>query len=77
MHLVETSRKLRENKALKVLLHPGLVAHYTPYRREFAEGPLSMRSTPFFIEIELTNRCNLACTQYLRSRGSGGTRSAT
>jgi MoaA/NifB/PqqE/SkfB family radical SAM enzyme len=46
-----------------------VLANYLRFARELRERPLTMRSRPTSVEIELTNRCNLACIQCLRSRG--------
>jgi len=62
-------QKLRENDAFGVLLHPRVVRNYLLHRRELSERPLVMKSQPTGIEIEMTNRCNLACIQCLRSVG--------
>jgi|SRR5579872_2993597 len=67
--IVDKYTKLRENDAFGVLLHPKVIRNYLLYEKEQLEKPLVMRSTPPGIEIELTNRCNLACTQCLRSVG--------
>ncbi len=65
----EQYRKLKENDAFGVLLHPKVVKNYLLYQKEFKEQPLEMKSQPPNIEIEMTNRCNLACVQCLRSVG--------
>jgi MoaA/NifB/PqqE/SkfB family radical SAM enzyme len=62
-------RKLRENDAFGLLLQPRVLANYRLYQQEVAARPLVMTSLPPGMEIELTNRCNLACVQCLRSRG--------
>jgi radical SAM protein with 4Fe4S-binding SPASM domain len=62
-------RKLKENDAFGVLMHPKVVANYRLYQKEQAERPLVMKSHPVGVEIEMTNRCNLACIQCLRSLG--------
>ena len=67
--VINNYRKLRENGAFNVLLRPGVVSNYLAFQREIAARPLIMTSTPPGMEIELTNRCNLACIQCLRSRG--------
>jgi MoaA/NifB/PqqE/SkfB family radical SAM enzyme len=67
--LVDTYRKLAENQAFSVLLHPRVLANRRLFLRELEERPMVMRSQPTSIEIELTNRCNLACIQCLRSQG--------
>jgi MoaA/NifB/PqqE/SkfB family radical SAM enzyme len=69
MDLIATFRKLREHHALRALLHPGVIANFLRYPRESGRRPTEMGSTPVGLEIELTNRCNLACTQCLRSLG--------
>jgi radical SAM protein with 4Fe4S-binding SPASM domain len=61
--------KLRENDAFSICAHPAVVANYFLFRREMRTRPEVMRSRPINVEIELTNRCNLACIQCLRSRG--------
>jgi sulfatase maturation enzyme AslB (radical SAM superfamily) len=67
--VINSYRKLRENDAFSVLLRPGVVSNYLAFQREIAAMPVIMTSTPPGMEIELTNRCNLACIQCLRSRG--------
>lgn len=62
-------QKLYEKDAFGVLLHPKAILNYRLYQKECREKPTVMRSTPPFIEVEMTNRCNLACTQCLRSLG--------
>ena len=62
-------RRLRENHAFGVLLQPGVLLNYRRYARESKARPVVMTSVPPQLEIELTNRCNLACVQCLRSRG--------
>lgn len=62
-------RKLVENGALSVLLRPRVVLNHLRYQREWARRPTLMRSRPTGVEIEVTNRCNLACVQCLRSQG--------
>ncbi len=61
--------RLRENDAFGLLLHPAVMRNYLLYAKETRERPTVMRSHPSGIEIELTSRCNLACTQCLRSLG--------
>jgi MoaA/NifB/PqqE/SkfB family radical SAM enzyme len=60
---------LHENRAYRLLLYPSVVRNYLLYQKEMAEKPDIMRSSPPGVEIELTNKCNLACTQCLRSLG--------
>jgi len=67
--LLDTYRKLEENRAFSVLLHPGVLANRRRFLRELEQRPLVMRSQPTTVEIELTNRCDLACIQCLRSQG--------
>jgi MoaA/NifB/PqqE/SkfB family radical SAM enzyme len=62
-------RKLRENNAFSIFLHPRVIANLLLLREEQRRRPVVMWSRPVGIEIELTNRCNLACIQCLRSRG--------
>ncbi len=62
-------KKLKENDAFSLLLQPKVLANYRLYQKEMAERPLIMKSQPPGIEIEMTNRCNLACIQCLRSLG--------
>jgi MoaA/NifB/PqqE/SkfB family radical SAM enzyme len=62
-------KRLKENGAFSLLVHPKVLANYRRYRRESEARPLVMNSSPSGMEIELTNRCNLACVQCLRSRG--------
>ncbi|HET7539561.1 MAG TPA: radical SAM protein [Polyangiaceae bacterium] len=61
--------KLRENQAYDLLLHPEVLLHRVRYVREARTKPLVMKNIPYSLEIELTSRCNLACTQCLRSQG--------
>jgi len=67
--LIDHLRWLHENREYRLLLYPRVVANYLLYQREMAQKPDVMRSHPPGVEIELTNRCNLACTQCLRSLG--------
>lgn len=67
--VVEKYKKLKENDALGIFLHPKVIWNYRLYEKEQKERPLVMKSQPPFIEIEMTNRCNLACIQCLRSLG--------
>lgn len=67
--LMNIYHKLQENNAFSLLLHPRVMSNYRLYQKELAAKPLVMQSTPPGIEIEMTNRCNLACTQCLRSLG--------
>jgi MoaA/NifB/PqqE/SkfB family radical SAM enzyme len=62
-------RKATEIDTVQALLHPGVVANYLLHIRERRARPVVMKSHPIGIEIELTNRCNLACVQCLRSQG--------
>jgi MoaA/NifB/PqqE/SkfB family radical SAM enzyme len=62
-------KKLRESDAFAILLHPKVIANYRLYQRELKERPLVMKSQPPGVGIEMTNRCNLACIQCLRSLG--------
>ncbi len=62
-------RWLRENKAWRLLAHPMVVRNYLTYQREMREKATVMTAHPPGVEIELTNKCNLACTQCLRSLG--------
>jgi MoaA/NifB/PqqE/SkfB family radical SAM enzyme len=69
LSLTGVFRKLRENQAFDVLRRPRVMANYALSRWEVPRRPRSMMSRPIDVEIELTNRCNLACIQCLRSRG--------
>ena len=62
-------RKLKENDAFDLLLHPRVALNYAAWQKEIAAQPVVMKSAPPGIEIELTNRCNLACIQCFRSMG--------
>jgi MoaA/NifB/PqqE/SkfB family radical SAM enzyme len=62
-------RKLIENRAFGLLARPGVLANHALFTHELQRRPLRMRATPSSLEIELTNRCNLACIQCLRSQG--------
>ena len=61
--------KAREYDAFGLLLRPKVLANVRRFEQESKARPLTMTSAPPSIEIELTNRCNLACVQCLRSRG--------
>lgn len=67
--VADTYRKLKENDAFGLALRPRTLANYRLWQKEQAERPIVMKSLPPFVEIELTNRCNLACIQCLRSLG--------
>jgi MoaA/NifB/PqqE/SkfB family radical SAM enzyme len=67
--VIRPYQKLKENDAFGLLLQPRALANYRLFQKELRERPLVMRSVPPGMEIELTNRCNLACIQCLRSRG--------
>lgn len=67
--IINNYKKLKENHAFGLLLHPDIVSNYNLYQRERQKRPLVMKSSPPSVEIELTNRCNLACVQCLRSLG--------
>lgn len=62
-------KKIVENDAYDILLHPKVLQNYLLFTKEFKEKPLVMKSHPIGVEIEMTNRCNLACIQCLRSQG--------
>jgi MoaA/NifB/PqqE/SkfB family radical SAM enzyme len=62
-------RRLREEGAYSVLLRPHVVLNDAIHQRERNVRPEVMRSRPTHVEIEVTNRCNLACIQCLRSQG--------
>lgn len=66
---IDNVSKLRKNGAMNLLLHPKVIQNYNLYRKELKERPTVMKSQPYGIEIEMTNRCNLACVQCLRSLG--------
>jgi MoaA/NifB/PqqE/SkfB family radical SAM enzyme len=61
--------KLKENDAFGILLHPQVALNYATWQDEMVKRPIVMTSTPPGVEIELTNRCNLACIQCMRSLG--------
>jgi magnesium-protoporphyrin IX monomethyl ester (oxidative) cyclase len=67
--LREALQKLDENGAYRLLLHPEVLLSRVLHQREARERPLVMKNPPNSVEIELTNRCNLACIQCLRSQG--------
>jgi MoaA/NifB/PqqE/SkfB family radical SAM enzyme len=67
--VITNYKRLKENDAFGVLLHPKVMANHRRYQQEAHARPLVMTSSPPGLEIELTNRCNLACIQCLRSRG--------
>jgi MoaA/NifB/PqqE/SkfB family radical SAM enzyme len=68
-HVLRDIRKLRENQAFPMLLRPRVLVKHARFARERAKRPVVMRSRPSALEIEVTNRCNLACIQCLRSQG--------
>ena len=61
--------KLKENNAFNLILYPKVAQNYLLWNKEIQTRPLTMKSVPPGVEIELTNRCNLACIQCLRSQG--------
>jgi MoaA/NifB/PqqE/SkfB family radical SAM enzyme len=61
--------QVRDKAPFALALRPKVVANYRHFQQELGARPLVMRSSPPSVEIELTNRCNLACVQCLRSRG--------
>lgn len=61
--------KIKENDAYGILLHPKVAINYATWQEEMVKRPVVMKSSPPGVEIELTNRCNLACIQCLRSLG--------
>lgn len=67
--MMRAIRWMRDNDAWNVLAHPAVVRNTVGYLRSAARRPDIMRFHPPGVEIELTNRCNLACTQCLRSLG--------
>ncbi len=67
--LAHIYRKMKENDAFSILLKPDVYRNYRLYTREQHEQPIEMKSQPISVEIEMTNRCNLACIQCLRSLG--------
>lgn len=67
--LIDGFNKLKDNDAFSILLRPDVVKNALLYEREQRELPIVMKSQPTGVEIEMTNRCNLACTQCLRSLG--------
>lgn len=69
MSVLDSYKKLKEANAFGVLLHPKVIANHKLWQKEQAERPVVMKSQPPFVEIEMTNRCNLACIQCLRSLG--------
>jgi MoaA/NifB/PqqE/SkfB family radical SAM enzyme len=66
---IDRYQQARDNHALGLLLHPHVLANWRRHQQELKDRPLIMTSSPTTVEIELTNRCNLACVQCLRSRG--------
>jgi MoaA/NifB/PqqE/SkfB family radical SAM enzyme len=60
---------LYERGAYAALRRPDVLLNDVVHSRERASRPTVMRSLPTHVEIEVTNRCNLACIQCLRSRG--------
>ena len=67
--VLDNYRKMQENGSFNILLHPKVLANYRLWHKEQEELPNIMHSHPIGIEIEMTNRCNLACIQCLRSLG--------
>src|SRR5438046_258940 len=67
--ITKNYKKLKENDAFSLLLYPKVALNYSLWQKEMIERPLIMKSTPPGVEIEMTNRCNLACIQCLRSMG--------
>lgn len=61
--------KLVEAKAYSLLLQPRVLLNMMRFDSDAKRRPLAMHSRPTSIEIELTNRCNLACIQCFRSLG--------
>ncbi len=62
-------KKLQENGAFNILLHPKVIKNRLLYDKELAARPTVMTAQPPGLGIEMTNRCNLACVQCLRSLG--------
>jgi MoaA/NifB/PqqE/SkfB family radical SAM enzyme len=62
-------RKLRETDSQALLWRPHALWNHLRFTREAEAHPALMRALPSSVEIELTNRCNLACIQCLRSLG--------
>jgi MoaA/NifB/PqqE/SkfB family radical SAM enzyme len=69
LFLADSYAKLRDNEAFGLLRQPRVLANYALSLLEMKARPTIMRSQPISAEIELTNRCNLACVQCLRSQG--------
>jgi hypothetical protein len=67
--LIGRYHEARENHAFGLLLRPRVLANWRRHQQELHDRPLVMSTSPTTVEIELTNRCNLACVQCLRSRG--------
>ena len=67
--MVQKYRWLRENDAFSLLMKPKALMNFRHWEKEQGARPLVMHCSPPILEIELTNRCNLACIQCLRSRG--------
>ena len=67
--VIEQYKRLKDNNAFGLVLRPAVLANRRLHQHELQTRPLVMKSLPPGMEIELTNRCNLACVQCLRSRG--------
>jgi len=67
--LIRALRWMHENDNWRLLRYPAVMANTVGWQRETARQPEVMAFDPPGVEIELTNRCNLACTQCLRSLG--------
>ncbi|MFY7951736.1 MAG: radical SAM/SPASM domain-containing protein, partial [Armatimonadaceae bacterium] len=67
--LIRAVRWMHENDNWRLLRYPTVMANTVGWQQESARQPEVMAFDPPGVEIELTNRCNLACTQCLRSLG--------
>ncbi|MBI4864293.1 MAG: radical SAM protein [Candidatus Riflebacteria bacterium] len=55
-----------------LLTRPGIVYNYWLARRQARQHRVEVSYQPSHVEIELSNRCNLACVQCLRATGKIG-----
>jgi MoaA/NifB/PqqE/SkfB family radical SAM enzyme len=67
--LREGWQKARDYQLQRLLVHPEVLLRHGAYAYEATTKPVVMTSIPSSVEIELTNRCNLACVQCIRSQG--------
>lgn len=61
-------RKLLRSSGWRLILRPDVAFNWWLNRRELARRAVRLRSLPSKIEVEITNRCNLACLHCIRNR---------